>query len=160
VALCAAQITNIPVSSTRFPAVAELLALGLVVGTLTFGFNLPSIGRNLFRHGTNPIAMLLRKLIVKPGSDIWFQPVPTARLEVFVTESGLRLLVPRDDNRCVNAPLPCTPHPASNLRVRKDENLGSGFITDGQWQPMRWPNPWASFLSTWRAYQSEGIHSR
>jgi hypothetical protein len=146
VALCAGQVANAAITSARHPFVAERLAIGLLIGALTLGLNLFSIGKNVFSHGINPVVAFLRELVIRPGSDIWFHPTATASLEVFTTESGLVLYVPKNDNRCFNAPLPCTPHPAPNLRLRRAETLQSGFVTDGQWRPLRWPNPWDGIL--------------
>ena len=153
VALCAGQVANAVIGSTRHAFVVKLLAIGLLTGALALGLNLFSIGRNLVRQGINPVRALLREVVITPGSELWFQPIVTTRLEVFTTESELFLYVPENDNRCFNAPLPCTPHPAPNLKLRRG-TLQSGFVTDGKWQAMRWPNPWTPFLSSWREYQS------
>jgi hypothetical protein len=150
VALCAGQVAAICSARHRF--VVELLAIGLLLGALTLGLNLFSIAKNSFTNGINPVVAFSRELVIRPGSDIWFRSTATARLEVFTTESGLVLYVPENDNRCFDAPLPCTPHPAPNLRLRRAETLRSGFVTDGQWHPLRWPNPWTAFLSSWREY--------
>lgn len=99
---------------------------------------------------------IVGSLVFRPGTDRGFNPNPIPELETFVTRSGLILYVPKDlSNFCWDAPLPCTPHPAPNLRLRRDGNLRSGFVTDGSWQAARWPNPQSSFLSFWRQTRAE-----
>jgi hypothetical protein len=74
---------------------------------------------------------------------------------VYTTDSGLRLNVPRLPTLlCGDAPLPCTPYPAHNLRLRQNGDLASGFVVDGRWSPERWPHPMSQFLSYWRGYTS------
>jgi hypothetical protein len=152
VALCAGQVGKAGICSARHRFVAELLAIGFLIGALTLGLNLFSIGKNIFSNGINPVVAVSQELVIRPDSEIWFRPTIVPRLEAFTTESGLVLYVPENDNRCFNAPLPCTPHPAPNLRLRRAKTLQSGFVTDGQWHPLRWPNPWTTFLPSWREY--------
>ncbi|MGH7657841.1 MAG: hypothetical protein ACREL6_06365, partial [Gemmatimonadales bacterium] len=59
--------------------------------------------------------------------------------------SGLILNTPARGMLCWDAPLPCTPHPAPNLRLRRPGDLGGGFVTDGNWQALDWPNPWSRY---------------
>jgi hypothetical protein len=108
-ALCAGQILSQFIGAATHPCVAMLLVISLLVGTLPIA---RPIAVKYLAQGANPLRAFLGELFVKPGSDLWFHPTPPAGLETFTTESGLRLYVPKDDNRCVNAPLPCTPHPA------------------------------------------------
>jgi hypothetical protein len=77
----------------------------------------------------------------------------------FVTTSGLVLNVPARPavrpgvlpNACWDAPLPCTPNPAPNLRLRVPGQLRSGFRVDGSWEMVDWPYYWqAHFLDEWR----------
>ena len=51
------------------------------------------------------------------------------------------LYVPVNDNRCYNAPLPCTPHPAPNVVLTKAADGRPKFVTEGSWQQINWPNP-------------------
>ena len=74
---------------------------------------------------------------------------PAAMLDSMATDSGLRLRVSVDSNRCWAAAPPCTPHPALNLRPR-GQDLGHGFRVEGEWKAMRWPNPWIDFLGMGR----------
>ena len=93
---------------------------------------------------TNAIspAATLHPLIVVPSDDQWFLPSPTAAIRDFTTDSGLTVHVPTSDQRCWDAPLPCTPQPAENLALRRRDELRSGFInTDGQWRQQDFPDP-------------------
>jgi hypothetical protein len=156
-ALCAGQILSQFIGTAIHPYVAIPLVISLLIGTLPI---VRPIAVKYLAQGTNPLGAFLEALFVKPGSDLWFHPTLPARLETFTTESGLHLYVPKDDNRCVNAPLPCTPHPAPNLRLRRPGSLKSGFAIDGAWQVLRWPNPKTAFLSSWRNYRSGIAKSR
>jgi len=65
---------------------------------------------------------------VHPGSDHGFHPIPQIELKTFVTDAGLKIYTPAYGDRCWDAPLPCAPHPYSDLRLRRPEELSSGFI--------------------------------
>jgi hypothetical protein len=70
---------------------------------------------------------------------------PPRGYRTYSTASGLQLHVPR--KHCGGAPLPCTPNPARNLRLREPGEIRSGFAIDGHWQPEDFPVPWrADFL--------------
>lgn len=56
--------------------------------------------------------------------------IPTTEVRPFSTLSGLILYVPTADELCWNAPLPCTPYPNANLRLREAGNLGGGFTVE------------------------------
>jgi hypothetical protein len=89
-------------------------------------------------------------LLTYPDPLHWFREPADPQLEDFVTRSGLVLHVPAQRNLCRRAPLPCTPHPAPNLRLRMPGDLRHGFAIDGAWMPSRWPNPASRFLDAWR----------
>ncbi|HEY8165195.1 MAG TPA: hypothetical protein VIF83_06530 [Gemmatimonadaceae bacterium] len=55
-----------------------------------------------------------------------WMPVETPRVTVRRTLSGLTVYTPGDDDRCWNAPLPCTPYFTPELRLL-GSGLGSGF---------------------------------
>ena len=108
---------------------------------------------------------VLRALLHRNGFTREFRvgsgvaPAPPV-VRAYVTTSGLVLNVPVKSapivdglpNACFNAPLPCTPTPASNLRLRTPGNLGSGFAVDGDWAMEDWPFYWRDyFLPEWRA---------
>jgi hypothetical protein len=65
------------------------------------------------------------------------------QLSTYTTRSGLVLNVPIGPfGRCWDAPLPCTPNPAPNLRLRDPGHIDKGFRVDGGWQMLDWPEPW------------------
>jgi hypothetical protein len=53
------------------------------------------------------------------------------RTSPFETRSGLLVHVPIDDDRCLGAPLPCTPDPDPGLAMRRAPDLSAGFLTSG-----------------------------
>ncbi|MDP8958971.1 MAG: hypothetical protein M3N51_07185, partial [Actinomycetota bacterium] len=89
-------------------------------------------------------------LLEMPAGHV-LEPAPQVAVGRFTTDSGLLLYVPAD-NRCWDAPLPCTPHPASNLTLRRPGNLASGFRVEGGWLAQRYPSRHSTFLSLWRQY--------
>jgi hypothetical protein len=105
-------------------------------------------------EGVSPPIAVAKALFFRPGRDVFFHPGETGRMRPWRTSSGLRLWVPERLNRCFRAPLPCTPHPAANLRLRAG-SLGGGFRVLGGWQPNRWPNPRSDFLAGWRERHRE-----
>jgi hypothetical protein len=96
---------------------------------------------------------LIHSAFVIPGGQGWLYPIPTAELHEFTTDSGLKLFVPVNDNRCWDSRLPCTPHPAPNL-VLKNRFGGPEFLTNGSWQQINWPNPKSDFLQWFRLHHS------
>jgi len=67
----------------------------------------------------------------------------------FVTRSGLELFVPEGTHRhCFNAPQPCTPNPAPNLRLLRADDPASGFMVEGPWEMIGWPYDWLPNLLT------------
>jgi hypothetical protein len=103
---------------------------------------------------------LLGTVLTLPSRDAWLPPPPTAKLARYATRSGLALWVPVKGNSCWRGPLPCTPHPAPNLRLRRKGDLKSGFVVDGAWQPSRWPNPWTSYLTLFRCQRAQSARPR
>ncbi|MCP4664666.1 MAG: hypothetical protein GY856_55490 [bacterium] len=47
-----------------------------------------------------------------------------------ITDSGLRVNIPRDAFLCGDIPLPCTPYFRPNLRLIEENNLAGGFILE------------------------------
>jgi hypothetical protein len=92
----------------------------------------------------------VRGTLVPPGPDHGLYDVGRPPITTYTTQSGLQVHVPVQGNRCWDAPLPCTPHPAPNLRLRSTD-LGDGFAVDGDWQALRFPSPESGFLGWWRA---------
>jgi hypothetical protein len=68
------------------------------------------------------------------GEDRGFHPLPVTVLETFVTESGLELSVPSEENKeeCWWAPLPCTPYPDPGLRLRREGDFRYGFVSESE----------------------------
>jgi hypothetical protein len=76
------------------------------------------------------ILVVVPKTIVPPGPEGGFHPSPRSETKLVETESGLRLYVPAKGDQCWDAPLPCTPFPHRNLRLRRPASLTSGFLRD------------------------------
>jgi hypothetical protein len=149
--LCLAQLFGDPRSmraGMRQAGLAFLLVLGLSP------LWIPAFGLVLSGRGTG-LTALTENLFVQPAGDRWWHPMPpTPPLDSYRTDSGLEIWVPeRGDVRCWDAPLPCTPYPAPNIRLRDPTNLGSGFETVGPWSQTRWPNPRGTFMETWLEYR-------
>jgi hypothetical protein len=97
-----------------------------------------------------PLAAIVKANLNRPGADRWFQPPREKSVPApYRTRSGLLLnTVP---NRCWDAPLPCTPNPAANLRLRDPSSLAGGFVVDGPWAMENWPLDWQPcYLAAWR----------
>ncbi|MCK4602865.1 MAG: hypothetical protein KAU28_10395 [Phycisphaerae bacterium] len=107
--------TLVAVTFRRFAAGAgrRLLAAVLIAGVLLAVCN-------------------IKKFFRGPGADWGFYPTPTAEMKTFVTDSGLTLHVPSCGDQCWDAPLPCTPYPKANLRLRRAGDLSGGFVLDRQ----------------------------
>ena len=117
----------------------------------------PALGARWDRESV-PKAILQHNLIL-PNSDNWMGVMPEGGPEIthFTTLSGLVLNVPKRPTRPElqarpgNAPLPCTPNPASNLRLRHAGRLDKGFRVEGDWQMQDFPYYWhTGFLRDWR----------
>ncbi len=89
----------------------------------------------------NVVKMIYHANVKVPPKGEWYGPV-VGRWSVrpYTTHSGLVLNVPR--TRCFDAPVPCTPNPAPNLRLRVPGRIDRGFVVDGSWQMINWPEPW------------------
>ena len=61
------------------------------------------------------LSPLRAPLIVAPGSDAGFHPIGSTASQSQVTAGGFVVYMPREGDRCGNAPLPCTPYYRSNL---------------------------------------------
>lgn len=66
--------------------------------------------------------------IIQPGPDAARPRLRAAPTREFRTGSGLVLRVPIVGDGCWDAPLPCTPYPAPRLTLRREGELGSGFV--------------------------------
>ncbi len=69
---------------------------------------------------------------IPPGEDIFgLHSTPLAKMKKFETRSGLAYYVPVKGDKCWDAPLPCTPYPNANLRLRRKDDMRHGFVIDG-----------------------------
>lgn len=73
---------------------------------------------------------ITKNLIIASGKNFGFYGIPRVELKTFSTRSGLIVYVPENGNQCWDAPLPCTPYPDVNLRLRQKGNMRYGFIID------------------------------
>jgi hypothetical protein len=97
---------------------------------------------------------VVHSAIIAPTRRGGIYSLPTAQLTVYQTDSGLKLLVPVNDRRCWDAPLPCTPHPAPDL-IQKTRFGRPEFVTQGPWEQVNWPFPQSDFLRWFRAHESQ-----
>jgi len=76
------------------------------------------------------ISILLSQnsLVARLGPEGGFHRTTTVRYKRFATDSGLIVYVPEEGDQCWDSPLPCTPYPNRNLRLRNKGNLRDGFI--------------------------------
>lgn len=58
-------------------------------------------------------------------------PLPQPRIVPEQTLSGLTIYIPVETNQCWDAPLPCSPYFSDTLRLRRQNELGSGFVSNG-----------------------------
>ncbi len=104
-------------------------------GILTFavrGKSLQTPPRTLILVGFLIVLLITRvyyaPLIVRPSGEVGLSPVPVAKLTTFITHSGLTLFVPGGPKQCWDSPLPCTPYPLENMRLRRPNEIRSGFL--------------------------------
>ena len=114
-------------------SVAPRLALPVAITLAATPVVLPLPQRDLIRQ-------LAGRLVSTPGPDHGLHPYPKPDLYQFTTDSGLALSVPVRDNRCFDAALQCTPHPAPNLVLTSAMDGRPKFVTNGSWQQLNWPN--------------------
>ncbi|MBN1287036.1 MAG: hypothetical protein JXB47_16670 [Anaerolineae bacterium] len=70
-------------------------------------------------------------ILIEPGEDHGFHPLPAPELSTFVTDSGLVIHLAKDGEiDCWDGPLPCTPYPNPGLRLRDANDMSQGFIVD------------------------------
>ncbi len=140
-----------PAAVRPVPAVRFGLAL-LTFALVTLAGNARQAARTA---EADYVRAALDVLVTRPAVDTWLVPsrwhFPAMP---YVTDSGLRLLVPTG-HRCGRAPLPCTSHPAPNLRLRRPDDRSAGFMVDGAWQAERFPSPVTNFMRIWRAVRSD-----
>lgn len=75
-------------------------------------------------------ALVVLAFIIFSHGFQWQQelaPIPSVQINRYQTLSGLQLYVPVEGEQCWDAPLPCTPYPKPELRLRERQSIGSGF---------------------------------
>ncbi|HEX4931734.1 MAG TPA: hypothetical protein VFV33_01065 [Gemmatimonadaceae bacterium] len=81
---------------------------------------------------------LVLENVMLPSRPTLLQPTPfQPNVTRYVTRSGLPLHF--TSRICASTPIPCTPNPAPNLRLREPGRLDRGFAVDGGWQMQFWP---------------------
>jgi len=140
-AMAAAQAIAVFPPQSRILLKPVLLISCVVLVSLPIVLQAPS---GWIEHTDGFTSGLVHSALLGPRRQGGVYPIPTAELYEFTTDSGLRLYVPVSDNRCWDARLPCTPHPARNLLLKT--RFGRPvFITRGSWQQINWPNPQSDF---------------
>jgi hypothetical protein len=75
---------------------------------------------------------LLWNSYFRPSLSVRTVPsLPQPRVVPEQTNSGLTIYVPVETNQCWDAPLPCSPYFSDTLRLRRSNELGSGFVSNG-----------------------------
>ena len=80
-----------------------------------------------------PLAAVRETIVLPPGKDHGFHPLPKPEPREFVTDSGLRIFAYK--TKCWDGQLPCSQSPARNLWLRKSGDVSAGFRLEGDWQP-------------------------
>lgn len=62
-----------------------------------------------------------------PEENNGFWKTPSVELKIFETNSGLNVFVPEKGDQCWDAPLPCSPMPNADLRLRREGEMRYGF---------------------------------
>src|SRR5437870_4971416 len=73
------------------------------------------------------VRLLPNSMIIRPGPEAGFYPIPKVQVHPFKAKSGLMVLVPDHGDQCWDAHLMCAPYPDLNLRLRNDANITQGF---------------------------------
>lgn len=74
------------------------------------------------------ISFFFIKIFVNiPEENNGFYKIPSVELKIFETNSGLNVFVPEKGDQCWDAPLPCTPLPNADLRLRREGEMRYGF---------------------------------
>lgn len=121
------------------PSIRLAGAVIWVLGAGAFSASLHWVEKQGLRKVSAAVSLLLLALVfvsgsrtngllIPPGSDQGFYPIPPVRTVQFQTRSGLLLNVPVGDDKCWDAPLPCTPYPDPDLHLIEDGYLSSGFM--------------------------------
>lgn len=129
-----------------------LIVAIIILGFLPTGFR---AARALTLGRVDPHTHLPEALFIPPGPDHGLHPMPFPNLYRYTTDSGLELMVPKDDNLCWDSLLLCTPHPAPNLVQKQIFADRPAFVTIGPWAQLNWPNPTRDIAVEWRARRAK-----
>lgn len=66
-------------------------------------------------------------LVIRPGPDAGFYPIPKVPVYTYRTKSGLILYTPQKGDQCWDIHLTCVPYPDSQLRLIAPGDLSKGF---------------------------------
>lgn len=66
-------------------------------------------------------------IIIRPGPDAGFYPIPKVPVQKFITKAGLVLYTPEKGDQCWDSQLTCVPYPDSNLRLIAPGDFAKGF---------------------------------
>ena len=119
----------------------------LVLGACLMGFT-PCVVNPLWARlesgRSTPRASIVNTNFKLPTPGHWYQiDELEPLLTTYTTKTGVVLNVPIGRfGKCWDAPVPCTPNPAPNLRLRVPGRVDKGFTVDGVWQMQDWPEPW------------------
>jgi len=78
----------------------------------------------------SPLNPLKNKLFLNHSESYGLNSYPQIDTKILTTNSGLKIFVPFNGDQCWNATLPCTPYFNSNLSLRKQGDIRSGFVID------------------------------
>lgn len=150
-ALTVEQLVRVFPAATQLRFRPGLAAAAIVLASLTVFLQRPT---GWIDPAYGFLKGIVHSAIIAPTRRGGIYSLPTAQLTVYQTDSGLKLLVPVNDRRCWDAPLPCTPHPAPDL-IQKTRFGRPEFVTQGPWEQVNWPFPQSDFLPWFRAHESQ-----
>jgi hypothetical protein len=78
---------------------------------------------------------VVREALHRARTQPGLPPLPGADCTEYATRSGLILYVPVSGDQCWDAPLPCTPYPSPDLRLRRPGDLSGGFMLEPAFAP-------------------------
>ena len=127
---------------------ARALGLGVLLLTLSQPLLDPLLSTSRAEAGESILTRVVRRNLRYPDDKAWPSPkIHSSAVRQYQTDGGLTLTVPAD--RCWSRPLPCTPNPAKNLRLRVPGRLDGGFVIDGPWRMENWPANRPEFARLW-----------
>jgi hypothetical protein len=121
------------------------------IAALIVLMQVPSIAAHTLRQSAmkrpSP-ADFVRAMLVAPGPDGGFHPIPPVKAAVFTTDSGLRINFDDEQLIVYALPLPSSTYPAPNIRLRVPGDIRAGFVLDGnRWNPVSFPLSTYDFIT-------------